>query len=227
MLGFQVSYIYSLAVFEDYLYATHSDPSKGSSSVELLQIHRFNITTESKTLASLGNTRRLRVYHKLTQPKGKEHFPHRLAWASMCHESSSSSNSNAEVSFSTDKRILLWFRISDCSFVICPQPGVMHVKQFHMESREDVPISAFWVAATSPEHAAVVLVTAWTQMDSPVKVSKFFALIVNMCVIVYYSKCYSYSAGTVITSVFCCKESWCKPDRDICIISPFDIDMGV
>lgn len=84
MLVFQVSYIYALAVFEDYLYATHSDPSKGSSSVELLQIHRFNITAESKTLASLGNTRRLRVYHKLTQPKGKEHFPHRLAWASMC-----------------------------------------------------------------------------------------------------------------------------------------------
>lgn len=72
--GFQVSYIYTLAVFEDYLYATHSDPSKGSSSVELLQIHRFNITAESRTIASLGNTGRLRVYHKLTQPKGKGHF---------------------------------------------------------------------------------------------------------------------------------------------------------
>lgn len=74
LLLFQVSYIYALAVFEDYLYATHSDPSKGSSAVELLQIHRFNITAESRTTASLGNTRRLRVYHKLTQPKGKEHF---------------------------------------------------------------------------------------------------------------------------------------------------------
>lgn len=73
-LVFQVSYIYALAVFEDYLYATHSDPSKGSSSVELLQIHRFNITAESKILAGLGNTRRLRVYHKLTQPKGKGTF---------------------------------------------------------------------------------------------------------------------------------------------------------
>ncbi len=38
LLVFQVSYIYALVVFEDYLYATHSDPSKGSSSVELLQL---------------------------------------------------------------------------------------------------------------------------------------------------------------------------------------------
>lgn len=74
ILVFQVSYIYALAVFEDYLYATHSDPSKGSSAVELLQIHRFNITVESRTLASLGNTKGLRVYHKLIQPKGKGHF---------------------------------------------------------------------------------------------------------------------------------------------------------
>uniref|UniRef100_A0A3B4FER3 LDL receptor related protein 1B n=1 Tax=Pundamilia nyererei TaxID=303518 RepID=A0A3B4FER3_9CICH len=58
--GSQVSYIYSLAVFEDYLYA---------SSAELLQIHRFNITADSRTLASLGNSKGLRVYHKLTQPK--------------------------------------------------------------------------------------------------------------------------------------------------------------
>lgn len=84
LLAFQVSYIYALAVFEDYIYATHSDPSEGSSSVELLQIHRFNITAESRTLASLGNTRRLRVYHKLTQPKGKGHFIDRLTCASMC-----------------------------------------------------------------------------------------------------------------------------------------------
>ncbi|KAK5890671.1 hypothetical protein CesoFtcFv8_014167 [Champsocephalus esox] len=71
--GSQVTYIYSLAVFEDYLYATHSDSSKGSSSVELLQIHRFNMTAESRTMASLGNTRELRVYHKLTQPKVRSH----------------------------------------------------------------------------------------------------------------------------------------------------------
>lgn len=84
LLVFQVSYIYSLAVFEDYLYATHSDPSKGSSSVELLQIHRFNITEDSRILASLGNTKRLRVYHKLVQPQGKGSFLARLTCASMC-----------------------------------------------------------------------------------------------------------------------------------------------
>lgn len=76
-----MSYIYSLAVFEDYLYATHSDPSKGSPSVELLQIHRFNITAESRTLASLGNARGLRVYHKLSQPRGKGCFLCRLTCA--------------------------------------------------------------------------------------------------------------------------------------------------
>lgn len=70
----QVSYVFALAVFEDFLYATRSDPSKGTSSVELLQIHRFNLTAESTVLASLGNSRGLRVYHKLTQPTGKEHF---------------------------------------------------------------------------------------------------------------------------------------------------------
>lgn len=67
---FQVSYIFALSVFEDHLYATHSDPSAGSSSVELIRIHRFNITAESQTLATLGNSKQLRVYHKLTQPKG-------------------------------------------------------------------------------------------------------------------------------------------------------------
>lgn len=69
MIIFQVSYIYALSVFEEHLYATHSDPSTGSS-VELIQIHRFNITAESKTFATLGNSKQLRVYHKLTQPKG-------------------------------------------------------------------------------------------------------------------------------------------------------------
>lgn len=74
-LMFQVSYVYALAVFEDYLYALHSAPLEESSSVELLQVNRFNITAESRTLASLGNSRALRVYHKLAQPKGKGHFP--------------------------------------------------------------------------------------------------------------------------------------------------------
>lgn len=76
---FQVASIYALAVFEDYLYATHLHPSGGSPTVELLQIHRFNITAGSRILVSPGNTRGLRVYHKLTQPKGKIHFILKLA----------------------------------------------------------------------------------------------------------------------------------------------------
>ncbi|KAK7940020.1 hypothetical protein WMY93_003346 [Mugilogobius chulae] len=71
--GSQVSYIVALSLFEDYLYATHSDPSKSSTTVDLLQIHRFNITAEPRTLTSLGNSPALRVYHKLTQPKVRSH----------------------------------------------------------------------------------------------------------------------------------------------------------
>ncbi|TNN03201.1 hypothetical protein fugu_000230 [Takifugu bimaculatus] len=71
--GSKVSYVYALSVFEDHLYATRSDPSKGSSSVELIRIHRFNITAESEMLATLGNSKQLRVYHKLSQPKVRGH----------------------------------------------------------------------------------------------------------------------------------------------------------
>uniref|UniRef100_A0A3P9M179 Low density lipoprotein receptor-related protein 1Bb n=1 Tax=Oryzias latipes TaxID=8090 RepID=A0A3P9M179_ORYLA len=62
-----------VTVFEDFLYAVHSDPTRASSSVELLQVHRFNISADSRKLANLGNSRALRVYHKLTQPKAKSH----------------------------------------------------------------------------------------------------------------------------------------------------------
>uniref|UniRef100_A0A8C6V0R7 Low density lipoprotein receptor-related protein 1Bb n=1 Tax=Neogobius melanostomus TaxID=47308 RepID=A0A8C6V0R7_9GOBI len=71
--GSQVSHIVGLSLFEDYLYATHSDISSGTTSVDLLQIHRFNITAEPRTLTSLGNSPALRVYHKLTQPKVRTH----------------------------------------------------------------------------------------------------------------------------------------------------------
>uniref|UniRef100_A0A8C5NES4 EGF-like domain-containing protein n=1 Tax=Gouania willdenowi TaxID=441366 RepID=A0A8C5NES4_GOUWI len=70
--GSQVSYIYALAVFEDYLYAIRSDPVKASAT-ELLQIQRFNITAESRTLTGLGTSQGLRVYHRLVQPKVKSH----------------------------------------------------------------------------------------------------------------------------------------------------------
>uniref|UniRef100_A0A674BZM8 LDL receptor related protein 1B n=1 Tax=Salmo trutta TaxID=8032 RepID=A0A674BZM8_SALTR len=68
----QVSYIHGLAVFENYLYATHSDPSIGNT-MDIFKIHRFN-TTEPRTLTSLGSSRgAIRVYHRLTQPKVRSH----------------------------------------------------------------------------------------------------------------------------------------------------------
>uniref|UniRef100_A0AAY4BR92 EGF-like domain-containing protein n=1 Tax=Denticeps clupeoides TaxID=299321 RepID=A0AAY4BR92_9TELE len=69
--GTKVSYLYGLSVFESYLYATHSEDSKGSM-VDILRIHRFNVT-DPETLTSVGNSRVIHVYHKLTQPKVKGH----------------------------------------------------------------------------------------------------------------------------------------------------------
>ncbi|KAK0138020.1 Low-density lipoprotein receptor-related protein 1B [Merluccius polli] len=73
--GSQVSYIYGLTAFEDFLYlCSRADPSKGTAGTsELLQIHRFNLTAQPKTLTSLGTSRGIRVYHKLAQPKVRSH----------------------------------------------------------------------------------------------------------------------------------------------------------
>uniref|UniRef100_A0AAR2L6Z9 EGF-like domain-containing protein n=1 Tax=Pygocentrus nattereri TaxID=42514 RepID=A0AAR2L6Z9_PYGNA len=67
--GTQVAYLHGLAVFEDYLYATRSE-SLGDAAVDVLRINRFNVT-DPEMLTSMGNSRAIRVYHKLTQPKGK------------------------------------------------------------------------------------------------------------------------------------------------------------
>uniref|UniRef100_A0A8B9RNB7 Low density lipoprotein receptor-related protein 1Bb n=1 Tax=Astyanax mexicanus TaxID=7994 RepID=A0A8B9RNB7_ASTMX len=69
--GSQVAYLHGLAVFEDYLYATRSE-SLGEAAVDVLRINRFNVT-DPELLTSVGNSRAVRVYHKLTQPKVKGH----------------------------------------------------------------------------------------------------------------------------------------------------------
>ncbi|XP_016375775.1 low-density lipoprotein receptor-related protein 1B-like [Sinocyclocheilus rhinocerous] len=69
--GYQVAHLHGLAVFEDYLYATRSEPSSGAV-VDILRINRFNVT-DPETLTSIGNAKTIRVYHKLSQPKVKGH----------------------------------------------------------------------------------------------------------------------------------------------------------
>uniref|UniRef100_A0A3B4E5T6 EGF-like domain-containing protein n=1 Tax=Pygocentrus nattereri TaxID=42514 RepID=A0A3B4E5T6_PYGNA len=69
--GTQVAYLHGLAVFEDYLYATRSE-SLGDAAVDVLRINRFNVT-DPEMLTSMGNSRAIRVYHKLTQPKVRGH----------------------------------------------------------------------------------------------------------------------------------------------------------
>ncbi|XP_073701189.1 low-density lipoprotein receptor-related protein 1B [Garra rufa] len=69
--GYQVAHLHGLAVFEDYLYATRSEPSSGAV-VDILRINRFNVT-DPEMLTSIGNAKTIRVYHKLSQPKVKGH----------------------------------------------------------------------------------------------------------------------------------------------------------
>ncbi|KAL7865857.1 hypothetical protein SRHO_G00111040 [Serrasalmus rhombeus] len=69
--GTQVAYLHGLAVFEDYLYATRSE-SLGDAAVDVLRINRFNVT-DPEMLNSMGNSRAIRIYHKLTQPKVRGH----------------------------------------------------------------------------------------------------------------------------------------------------------
>ncbi|MGH0155700.1 UNVERIFIED_CONTAM: hypothetical protein FKN15_029887 [Acipenser sinensis] len=64
--GENVKYLYGLTVFEDYLYASSYDISRGSK-VDILKINRFN-STVLVNLTTMENARSIHVYHKLTQP---------------------------------------------------------------------------------------------------------------------------------------------------------------
>ncbi|XP_041117281.1 low-density lipoprotein receptor-related protein 1B-like [Polyodon spathula] len=64
--GENVKYLYGLTVFEDYLYASSCDISRGSK-VDILKINRFN-STVLQNLTTVENARSIHVYHKLTQP---------------------------------------------------------------------------------------------------------------------------------------------------------------
>lgn len=64
-----MAHLHGLAVFEDYLYAIRSELSS-EAVADVLRINRFNVT-DPETLTSIGNAKTIRVYHKLSQPKGK------------------------------------------------------------------------------------------------------------------------------------------------------------
>ncbi|XP_029103120.1 low-density lipoprotein receptor-related protein 1B-like isoform X3 [Scleropages formosus] len=69
--GNSVSYLHGLTVFEDYLFATCSKPTKGNQ-VDIVQINRFN-TTEPWILRSMESSNVIHVYHKLAQPTVRSH----------------------------------------------------------------------------------------------------------------------------------------------------------
>ncbi|XP_062845365.1 low-density lipoprotein receptor-related protein 1B-like [Trichomycterus rosablanca] len=68
--GNSVSHLHGLALFEDFLYATCSEPSRSSENV--LRINRFN-SSDTQTLFKLKSLRDVRVYHRLAQPTVKTH----------------------------------------------------------------------------------------------------------------------------------------------------------
>ncbi|KAL1021804.1 hypothetical protein UPYG_G00018280 [Umbra pygmaea] len=61
-----VAQLHGLSLFEDYLFATRSEPAK-RTQVDILQINRFNVS-EVQTLATVENSVGIRVYQKLIQP---------------------------------------------------------------------------------------------------------------------------------------------------------------
>uniref|UniRef100_A0A3B1JND8 LDL receptor related protein 1B n=1 Tax=Astyanax mexicanus TaxID=7994 RepID=A0A3B1JND8_ASTMX len=69
--GNSVSHLYGLALFEDYLFASCLDPSRGGK-VDVLRINRFN-SSDTHPVITLESSRTLRVYHKLTQPTVRTH----------------------------------------------------------------------------------------------------------------------------------------------------------
>lgn len=68
-ISLQVSHLFGLALFEDYLFATCSEPSR-ESKVDIFRINRFN-SSDTNTIATLESARNVRVYHRLAQPTGK------------------------------------------------------------------------------------------------------------------------------------------------------------
>uniref|UniRef100_A0A671S9X1 Low density lipoprotein receptor-related protein 1Ba n=1 Tax=Sinocyclocheilus anshuiensis TaxID=1608454 RepID=A0A671S9X1_9TELE len=69
--GSSVSHLYGFALFEDYLFATCSEPSR-ESKVDIFRINRFN-SSDTNTITTLESARAVRVYHRLAQPTVRTH----------------------------------------------------------------------------------------------------------------------------------------------------------
>uniref|UniRef100_A0AAR2M5Q5 EGF-like domain-containing protein n=1 Tax=Pygocentrus nattereri TaxID=42514 RepID=A0AAR2M5Q5_PYGNA len=69
--GNLVSNLYGLALFEDYLFVTCSDPSRGSK-VDVLRINRFN-SSDAHPVSTQETSGAVRVYHRLAQPAVRSH----------------------------------------------------------------------------------------------------------------------------------------------------------
>nr|XP_055074200.1 low-density lipoprotein receptor-related protein 1B-like isoform X3 [Misgurnus anguillicaudatus] len=69
--GDSVSHLYGLALFEDYLFATSSEPSR-EGKVDVLRINRFN-NSNTNTIVTLESAKNARVYHRLAQPTVRTH----------------------------------------------------------------------------------------------------------------------------------------------------------
>ncbi|CAB1328019.1 unnamed protein product, partial [Coregonus sp. 'balchen'] len=66
-----LEHLHGLSLFEDYLFATRTEPSKGTKA-DILQINRFNVT-DVQIVTTVENSVGIRVYQKLTQPTVRTH----------------------------------------------------------------------------------------------------------------------------------------------------------
>ncbi|XP_042180932.1 low-density lipoprotein receptor-related protein 1B-like [Oncorhynchus tshawytscha] len=64
-------HLHGLSLFEDYLFATRTEPSKGTKA-DILQINRFSVA-DVQTVTTVENSVGIRVYQKLTQPTVRTH----------------------------------------------------------------------------------------------------------------------------------------------------------
>lgn len=67
----QIEHLYSLTVFENYLYATNSDNGNMQPKTSVIRVNRFN-SSDFQVVTRVDKGGALHVYHQRRQPAGTE-----------------------------------------------------------------------------------------------------------------------------------------------------------
>ncbi|KAL6483428.1 hypothetical protein MHYP_G00083000 [Metynnis hypsauchen] len=70
--GLQIEHLYSLTVFENYLYATNSDNANTHPKTSVIRVNRFN-SSEFQVVTRVDKGGALHVYHQRRQPSVRSH----------------------------------------------------------------------------------------------------------------------------------------------------------